>query len=82
MPGDRKRKLASYEALGMAWSLGWRVAAGAYIGYRLDLWLGSQGVFTLVLSLVALVMGVRLMLEMQGRAQSQDSDSSSEDRSD
>jgi len=65
----------------MAWSFGWRVAAGAYIGYRLDLWLGTQGIFTLILSLVALVMGVRLMLDMQARDRSEDSDSSSERRS-
>jgi F0F1-type ATP synthase assembly protein I len=58
------------------------VAAGAYIGYRLDMWLGTQGVFTLLLSLVALVMGVRLMLDMKAQEPSEGSDSSSEHRLD
>lgn len=52
----------AYEALGVAWSLGWRVAAGAWIGYRVDLWLRSQGLFTLLLALAAMITGVRTLI--------------------
>ncbi len=65
----------AYEALGLAWSLGWRVAAGAWIGYRLDLWLHSSGLLTLLLSLTAMVTGVRAMIRAGRMGTNRPSDS-------
>jgi len=49
-------------ALALAWSLGWRVAAGILAGYYLDGWLGTSPLLTLGLSLAALVSAVRAMI--------------------
>ena len=61
------------EAIGLAWSLGWRVAAGTWIGYRLDLWMNSGGVLTLVFALAAMVTGVRALMRA-GRIDSDGAD--------
>ncbi len=50
-------------ALGLAWSLGWRIAAGAFLGYQADVYLGWQGILTLFFSMAALVSGVRAMIK-------------------
>jgi F0F1-type ATP synthase assembly protein I len=52
----------STQALALAWSLGWRIAAGLLIGYYADEWLGTSPWLTLLLSMAALVAGVRAML--------------------
>jgi len=54
--------VGSAELMALAWSLGWRIAAGIIIGYYVDQWLGSAPWLTLVLSITALVSGVRQML--------------------
>jgi len=54
--------VGSAELMALAWSLGWRIAAGIIIGYYLDQWLGSAPWLTLTLSITALVSGVRQML--------------------
>lgn len=69
---------AASEALGLAWSLGWRVAVGAWIGYRLDLWLGTGGLLALVLAVAAMTTGVRAMIRA-GRMDSDRPDSEGED---
>ena len=70
-----KYKAAPMAVLGIAWSLGWPIAAGVWIGYQLDTWFGSGAVFTLTFALAALVMGVRRLLkvlESGGRSQGGD----------
>jgi F0F1-type ATP synthase assembly protein I len=54
--------LGTAELMALAWSLGWRIAAGIIIGYYADQWLGSSPWLTLALSLAALVSAVRQML--------------------
>ena len=54
--------IGSPQLIALAWSLGWRIAAGIIIGYYVDQWLGSAPWLTLVLSITALVSGVRQML--------------------
>jgi len=53
---------SNFEVLGLAWSLGWRIAAGFLIGYWLDGRLGTGPWLTLLLSLSALAAGVVQML--------------------
>jgi F0F1-type ATP synthase assembly protein I len=50
------------DVLALAWSLGWRIAAGLLLGYYLDLKLGTSPVLTLTLSIAAMVVAVRQML--------------------
>ena len=50
------------DALGLAWSFGWRIAAALLAGYYLDDWLGTTPVLTLLFSVAALVVGVRQLL--------------------
>ena len=52
----------SLEALGMGWSLGWRVVAGGLLGYLADGYLGSGPWLALFGALGALIGGVRNML--------------------
>ena len=54
--------IGSAELMALAWSLGWRIAAGIIIGYYADQWLGSSPWLTLALSLAALVSAVRQMI--------------------
>ena len=54
--------LGKTEALALAWSLGWRVAAGIAVGYYLDGWLGTAPWLTLLAALGALVSAVRTMI--------------------
>ena len=54
--------IGSGQLMALAWSLGWRIAAGIIIGYYVDQWLGSAPWLTLALSITALVSGVRQML--------------------
>ena len=54
--------IESGQLMALAWSLGWRIAAGIIIGYYVDQWLGSAPWLTLGLSITALVSGVRQML--------------------
>jgi hypothetical protein len=52
------------QLVALAWSLGWRIAAGIIIGYYADDWLGTTPLLTLVLALAALVSCVRQMIAM------------------
>jgi F0F1-type ATP synthase assembly protein I len=54
--------VGSARALALAWSLGWRIAAGLIIGYQLDAWLGTSPWLTLLLAIAALVAAVRQLL--------------------
>jgi hypothetical protein len=36
--------IGSAELMALAWSLGWRIAAGIIIGYYVDQWLGQRAV--------------------------------------
>ena len=56
------RPSGSTQALAIAWSLGWRVAAGILVGYYLDQWLGTSPWLTLAFSLAALGSSVRAMI--------------------
>ena len=56
------RPRGSTQALAIAWSLGWRVAAGILVGYYLDGWLGTSPWLTLSFSLAALASSVRAMI--------------------
>jgi len=60
------------ELLGLAWSLGWRIAAGLLVGYYLDRWLSTAPLFTLLLSIAALVVGVRQILRVLGSSGDRD----------
>ena len=65
--------LRTTEALALAWSFGWRIAAGIILGYYADQWLGTSPLLTLVFGLSALAMGVRAMLAvLRERASSGD----------
>ena len=57
-----RRGTAAYQALALAWSLGWRIAAGTLIGYYLDGWLGTSPWLTLTCSLSGMVVAVRQMI--------------------
>ena len=59
---------ASVEAIGLAWSLGWRIAAGMLAGYYLDRWLGTSPLLTLTLSLAALAAGVKQATALANRS--------------
>ena len=48
----------NFELLGLAWSLGWRIAAGVTLGYLLDTRLGCAPLLTLLFAISALVVGV------------------------
>ena len=52
----------STQALAIAWSLGWRVAAGILAGYYADEWLQTSPWLTLAFSLAALASSVRMMI--------------------
>ena len=60
------------EALALAWSLGWRVAAGFVIGYYADAWLGTAPWLTLLFALGALVSVVRAMLVLLRQSTTED----------
>ncbi|MFP6627012.1 MAG: AtpZ/AtpI family protein [Deltaproteobacteria bacterium] len=53
--------------LGLAWSFGWPIAAGAMVGYWLDGYLSTAPWLALVFSLAAMVMGVVRMLALLDR---------------
>ncbi len=63
----------SLKALGLGWSLGWRVVAGALLGYLADAYLGSGPWLALLGGLGAMVSGVRNMLSVLGPDPAQDS---------
>jgi len=54
--------LGTAEALAIAWSLGWRIAAGIILGYYADKYLGTTPWLTLVFSLTALIASVRSLI--------------------
>ena len=57
---DRKR--AGYMAIAVAWSLGWRIAAGVLIGSWLDGYFDTSPLFILIVGLGALVAAVRMLI--------------------
>ncbi len=59
-----KDRVTSLELLALAWSLGWRIAAGVLVGYFLDEWLGTGPLLTLLFSLAALIAGVLEILQV------------------
>jgi F0F1-type ATP synthase assembly protein I len=63
-PGVSEDRGGSLKALGLGWSLGWRVVAGALLGYLADAYLGSGPWLALLGGLGAMVSGVRNMLSM------------------
>jgi F0F1-type ATP synthase assembly protein I len=64
----------STQALALAWSLGWRIAAGLLLGYYADEWLGTAPWLTLLFSIAALVVGVRAMIAVLNNGRGADSD--------
>ena len=52
------------KALGVALSLGWRIAAGVVVGYWLDGWLDTTPIFISLMSIGALVGAVADMLRV------------------
>jgi len=63
MPRRASSQLAgAADVLALAWSLGWRIAAGLVVGYYLDGWLGTSPVMTLTLAIAAMVLAVRQLL--------------------
>jgi F0F1-type ATP synthase assembly protein I len=64
--------LGKAEALAVAWSLGWRIAAGIIIGYYADKYLGTVPWLTLGFSMTALITGVRSMLKLLASNSSHD----------
>ncbi len=57
-------KTSNLELLALAWSLGWRIAAGVLVGYFLDQRLGCAPLLTLLLSITALAVGVAQILRV------------------
>jgi len=55
------------DLIGLAWSLGWRVAAGLLIGYWLDGRLGTGPWLTLGLTLAAFVAAVMQIIRVLGQ---------------
>ncbi|HIF64294.1 MAG TPA: AtpZ/AtpI family protein [Deltaproteobacteria bacterium] len=72
-PGVNEDRGGSLKALGLGWSLGWRVVAGALLGYLADAYLGSGPWLALLGGLGAMVSGVRNMLSVLGPDPAQDS---------
>lgn len=72
-PGQSEDRGGSLKALGLGWSLGWRVVAGALLGYLADAYLGSGPWLALLGGLGAMVSGVRNMLSVLGPDPEQDS---------
>ena len=72
-PGVNEDRVGSLKALGLGWSLGWRVVAGALLGYLADAYLGSGPWLALSGGLGAMVSGVRNMLSVLGPDPAQDS---------
>ncbi len=56
--------MTNLELLALAWSLGWRIAAGVLVGYFLDQRIGSAPLLTLLFSIAALAMGVAQILKV------------------
>ncbi|HYC56367.1 MAG TPA: AtpZ/AtpI family protein [Candidatus Binatia bacterium] len=56
------RRRASYQAMAVAWSLGWPIAAGVLIGSWLDGYFDTSPVFILVFGVGALGVAVRQLL--------------------
>jgi F0F1-type ATP synthase assembly protein I len=50
------------QLLGLAWSFGWRVAAGVLLGFYLDSWLGSSPLLLVVFAVGSLVVGIMELL--------------------
>ncbi len=57
-------KYASYQAIALAWNLGWPIAASVVAGSWLDGRLGTSPVFILALSLGGLVVTVRRLMQL------------------
>ncbi len=66
MPAMRLTPQAA-QAWGLALGFGWRIAAGAIIGYWIDEWQGTTPIFITVLSIGALVGAVADMLRISKR---------------
>ena len=64
----------STQALAIAWSLGWRVAAGILVGYYLDGWLRTSPWLTLLFSLAAFTSSVRTMILLARKPGEDDAD--------
>jgi len=57
-----ERKRAAYQAMAVAWSLGWPIAAGVLIGSWLDGYFDTSPLFILVFGLGALAAAVRQLI--------------------
>lgn len=55
------------QALGLAWSFGWRIAAGLFLGYYLDRWLGTGPLLLIVFTIGSLVVGVAELVRVTAR---------------
>ncbi len=59
---DEEVKYARYQAVGVAWSLGWPIATAVVAGSWLDARLGTSPLFILALALGGLVVTVRRLM--------------------
>jgi hypothetical protein len=55
------------EVLGLAWGIGWRVAAGLFLGSFADSRLGTEPLFTLLCVLAAFLLAVVQLLRVLKR---------------
>jgi len=46
------------QLVGLAWSFGWRIAAGVLLGFYLDGWLGTSPLLLVVFAVGSLVAGI------------------------
>lgn len=60
---DDEPKYARYQAIALAWNVGWPIAAGVIVGSWLDGKLGTSPLFILVFSLGSLVVTVYRLVQ-------------------
>ena len=64
---DDELKYARYQAIAVAWNLGWPIAAAVVAGSWLDGRLGTSPRFILALALGGLVVTVRRLMQLGSR---------------
>lgn|GEM_PF-1802241 len=64
---EDESKYARYQAMGVAWNMGWPIAASVVAGSWLDGRFGTSPLFILALSLGGLLVTVRRLMQLNSR---------------